>query len=75
MAQNSTGVGPHNVGRWRESFEAEVHRLLEAEGEDFDDKTDWVKFDIWSMYGKFICPRYLQCSIRQDDILLISKYF
>jgi hypothetical protein len=55
--QNATGVDSFNVESWRESFEAEVARLLVAKGEDFADKTDWVKFDIWSMYGKFICPR------------------
>ena len=57
---NANGVGPHNVEKWRESFEGIVDRLEDAEGEDFDEKTDWINFDIWSMYGKFVCPRYLK---------------
>jgi hypothetical protein len=48
---------PKNRSVHKSKFSEQVDRLDEAEGDDFDARWDWRKFEIWHMYGTFNCDR------------------
>ena len=53
----ATEVGRFNVSKWQSAFNDAVERLNDAVGENFEDHTEWRSFDVWSMFGAFICTR------------------
>jgi hypothetical protein len=54
-------IGRFNIEKWRQAFNDQVSRLNDAVGDEFESNTEWRKFDVWSMFGTFICTRYRFC--------------